>query len=98
MMAPGSYEFPVAIVIQKFKFGKWSGTIQHDDPLNAAGRLLGISLEEDTMIVAQTIIQGRQRCLDGLNLLMLVDNETMHRIWVDPATGVGRDKGVLKRQ
>jgi hypothetical protein len=95
---PGFEKFPVAIVIDEFTYGKWCGELYHDDPLDADGKLLGIKIEGKTMTLAQTIFRGRDRCLDGLNVLTLIDDSTMERTWVDPDTGKPRDKGVLKRK
>ncbi len=90
--------FPVMIRLNEITTGDWCGTIHHPPPLDADGRLLCMKLEGGTLTVSQTITRGRERCLDGVNVLTLVDHDTMERVWIDPATGVGRDKGLLKRQ
>ena len=95
---PGFEKFPVTIVIKELTYGKWCGDLHHDDPLDADGKLLGIKVEGKTMHLAQTIFRGRDRCLDGVNILTLVDDNTMERVWVDPETGKARDKGSLKRK
>jgi hypothetical protein len=95
---PGFEKFPVKIVIAEFTSGKWCGDLHHDAPLDADGKLLGIKVEGKTMHLAQSISRGRERCLDGLNILTLIDDNTMEREWVDPETGKTRDKGTLKRK
>ncbi len=98
MKQPGNNPFPVKIHLKEFSYGKWSGILQHDDPLNAEGNLLGIKVEGKTMTLAASIYRGRERCLDGLTVLTLIDNNTMERIWIDPMTGKAGAKGRLKRQ
>ena len=98
MGSPVSDEFPVEIEIKEFRFGKWCGDLKHTAPLDADGQLLGIKVEGKTMTLAQTVFRGRERCLDGINVLTLIDDDTMERVWVDPETGKARDKGTLKRQ
>jgi hypothetical protein len=97
MKSPWS-EFPVEIEIREFTFGKWCGDLKHDTPLDADGKLLGIKVEGKTMTLAQTVFRGRGRCLDGINVLTLTDEDTLERAWVDTGTGKVRDKGTLKRQ
>jgi hypothetical protein len=98
MMSPVARDFPVEIEIGEFVVGKWCGDLKHAAPLDADGKLLGIKVEGKVMILAQTVFRGRERCLDGLNVLTLVDDDTLDRVWVDPDTGKGRDMGRLKRQ
>ena len=98
MDSPTLKKFPVEIEITELEFGKWCGDLKHDAPLDASGKLLGIKFEGKTVIFAQTIFEGRERCLDGLNILTLTDDNTIERVWVDPSTGKTRDKGTLKRQ
>jgi len=98
MESPVSDPFPVTVQLEEFQYGKWCGVLEHAAPLDADGKLLGIKVEGNTMTLAQTVFRGRERCLDGLNVLTLIDDNTMERVWVDPDTGKPRDKGKLKRQ
>jgi hypothetical protein len=98
MQSPVSAPFPVTIQLKEFAPSKWCGVLHHAAPLDANGKLLGIKVEGKTMTVAQTIFRGRERCLDGLNVLTLLDDDTLERVWIDPETGKARDKGRLKRQ
>src|SRR5207244_12318273 len=98
MQSPVSGPFPVTIQLKEFAPGKWCGVLQHAAPLDADGKLLGIKVEGKSMTVAQTVFRGRERCLDGLNVLTLLDDDTLERVWIDPETGKARDKGRLKRQ
>jgi hypothetical protein len=98
MQSPVARDFPVEIEIGEFVVGKWCGDLKHAAPLDADGKLLGILVEGKVMVLAQTVFRGRERCLDGLNVLTLVDDDTLERAWVDPDTGKARDKGTLKRQ
>jgi len=97
MEQPGFRPFPVIIRLTEFQYGKWSGILQHPPPLDADGRLLGIELGDNTMVLAATIFRGRERCLDGLSILRLLDENTMERVWVDPSTGEEGAKGRLLR-
>jgi hypothetical protein len=97
MKSPENEDFPVEIEITEFMFGKWCGNLKHVAPLDADGKLLGVKVEGKTMFLAQTVFRGRERCLDGMNMLTLTDDNTLERVWVDPETGKARDKGTLKR-
>jgi hypothetical protein len=90
--------FPVTIQLNEFVPGEWCGILEHPAPLDAAGKLRCIKLEGKRMTVDQTIFRGRERCLDGLSVLTLIDDDTMERVWIDPGTGNARDKGRLKRE
>jgi hypothetical protein len=98
MNSPVSGPFPVTIRLKEFVPGKWCGILEHAAPLDADGKLLGIKVEGKRLTVAQTIFRGRERCLDGLNVLTLLDDDTLERVWIDPETGKARDKGRLRRQ
>ncbi|RLS39730.1 MAG: hypothetical protein DWH82_05055 [Planctomycetota bacterium] len=98
MKVPEINYLPVEIEITEFVFGKWCGELKHAAPLDADGKMLGIKVEGKTMTLAQTVFRGRGRCLDGINVLTLIDDDTLERVWVDPDTGKARDKGTLKRQ
>jgi len=98
MQSPIDGSFPVMIQLGKIVPGNWCGILHHPPPLDADGKLFCVKIEGKSMTVSQTIIRGRERCLDGLNVLTLIDNNTMERDWIDPATGRVRDRGLLKRQ
>ncbi len=98
MRSPGGYTFPVTIRLNDLAPGERCGVLHHPPPLDADGNLKCVKMEDRSLTVYQTVTRGRQRCLDGLSVLTLIDNDTMERVWIDPATGVGRDKGLLKRQ
>lgn len=98
MKSPVCDDFPVELNIKEFKYGKWCADLKHVAPVNAEGKMLGIKIDGKSMVVAQTVFRGREGCLDGMNVLTLIDDNTMERVWYDPETGEPRDKGTLKRQ
>lgn len=98
MTSPVVDPFPVEIEIGEFAVGKWCAVLKHAPPIDAEGKMLGIKLEGKAMTVAQTIFKGRERCYDGMNVLTLIDENTIKREWIDPETGKVRDTGTLKRR
>ena len=98
MQSSTGQRFPVVIRLNAFAAGNWCGLIHHPPPLDADGKLLCVKVQGNRMTVSQTITRGRERCLDGVSVLTLIDKDTLERVWIDPATGVGRDRGLLKRR
>ena len=61
MESPVSDPFPVTVHLEEFQYGKWCGVLEHAAPLDADGKLPGINVEGNTMILAQTVFRGAER-------------------------------------
>lgn len=87
--------FPVKITLSDFKPGQVCGRIEHSS-FNCSGNLKCLAFAQNTYVLEQTIDIGKERCLNGINLLFLNSDSTMTRIWIRPNTGLEGARGTLK--
>ena len=88
--------FDVRLVLTEFKEGNRGGSIEHRQ-YNARGALTCIKQDGDSYYYEQHIDYGRDRCLDGMNKVVLLDKDTLERTWYRPGTEQEGAKGTLKR-
>ena len=74
-MKQGNMKFPVAIQIREFSQGKWAGEMLHEGA--SWGQLLAVDVSETRMILSASIIEGRNRTIDGLSILRVIDEKTI---------------------
>ncbi len=96
MYQDGSDPFNVRLVLTAFNVGQVGGSIEHRT-LRARGTLTCIKQTGKSYYYEQHVDYGTDACFDGMNKVVLLDDDTLERTWYWPETEKEGAKGTLRR-